>query len=458
MKITINNIFIFIEDINTRLTASLKNMFTLKDTRSCFVKCGFEVKFDKDKAEKVEYFIKTEKGIFIFTGLLPELLVFIKDLNLKPTIIDKREKLPYQKKEFTYEEIRKEFNPNFAYVDHQVRSLQKMLTVSKGIIKATTSAGKGDMILAFCRITGLKTLVLVNNKTLAIQLYERFSKGGLDIDIRTSGRMRKIKPDFSYVATVGVAKDLPNDFDVIIIDECHRASSSTYQDFLSQTKAKAIYGFSATPEGNAKVDFMKVKQFTGGIIETIEAEELLEHEVISYPNIHMVKHMCEDTLNWEQANELYIVNSLRRNSLIQEITEKYNEPTLILVRNIEHGKKLQSLIQGSVFVSGGCDNEKRKEAIQGLEDGSVRVVIATNIFNEGISINAVKVLIIASGGKSRIETTQKLGRALRRSEGKTEALIFDFYDENNEILQRHSEERIKIYKKIGFPVVFVDSI
>jgi superfamily II DNA or RNA helicase len=57
------------------------------------------------------------------------------------------------------------------------------------------------------------------------------------------------------------------------------------------------------------------------------------------------------------------------------------------------------------------------------------------------------VIIMAGGGKSNKQTVQRVGRALRKSEGKSKAMIIDFYDADNGMLERHSKARLKTYKK-----------
>jgi len=106
-----------------------------------------------------------------------------------------------------------------------------------------------------------------------------------------------------------------------------------------------------------------------------------------------------------------------------------------------------------VFVSGVDDVMKRQEIINDFEDGTIDTVISSNIFNEGISINAIRLLIIASGGKSKIETIQKLGRGLRITDDKDTVTVFDFKDYGNRFTEKHSNMRKNIYKKAGFEVL-----
>ena len=173
------------------------------------------------------------------------------------------------------------------------------------------------------------------------------------------------------------------------------------------------------------VDWLKIKQFCGGIITEIKAQELVEHEVIVYPEINFVPMNQFNTLDWPSANDQCIVHNEERNLKIVELCEKSEKPALILIRNIEHGEELNKLIPDSVFLSGRDDTKFRDEIFKKYENNSVDVLIGTyGILSEGISLNSIKTLIIAGGGKSDIQTVQALGRALRSKSGKTKAEIF----------------------------------
>jgi len=62
-------------------------------------------------------------------------------------------------------------------------------------------------------------------------------------------------------------------------------------------------------------------------------------------------------------------------------------------------------------------------------------------------------MILAAGGKSMRQQLQRIGRGLRLNgiDGNS-VMVFDFYDQTNLFLRRHSEERIKIFKDEKFDV------
>jgi superfamily II DNA or RNA helicase len=102
----------------------------------------------------------------------------------------------------------------------------------------------------------------------------------------------------------------------------------------------------------------------------------------------------------------------------------------------------------------GKDTAKvRRAAIARLQDGSLHALIATTIFDEGVDIPELKKVILASGGKSQVKLIQRVGRAVRLANGKTEAMIVDFQDAHNPTLKRHAAARRKVYKEQEFDVV-----
>jgi len=168
------------------------------------------------------------------------------------------------------------------------------------------------------------------------------------------------------------------------------------------------------------------------------------------PKIKFIEVECRKTNSWESAQDKCIVNNKKRNKIITELANKQEEATLVLYKIIEHGEILSEEIENSVLLSGQNSNVEREQAIKDFKDGKIKVLIASNIFKQGISISNIKVLINASGGKSKIEVLQKIGRALRKFENKPYALVYDFMDIGNKFTNRHSVQRENLYKKVGF--------
>jgi len=84
-----------------------------------------------------------------------------------------------------------------------------------------------------------------------------------------------------------------------------------------------------------------------------------------------------------------------------------NLSTLVLVKEIAHGKFLEKHIKGSVLVTGKMKTEKRREAIQSLRDRSCLCMIATCLADEGLDIPTLDAALLPGGGANINYLTSK---------------------------------------------------
>lgn len=459
MKLYINNRFLFLVFENKNEEIEFKAHFTFNNYKNAMLHGKFN-----PRMVKKECFLnksKLENTYYCYSGFLVDVLLCCKKNNIKVSEIkDTRTRFDYQKKEHSDEELSKYFP--FEYNAHQIGTLRRLLKTSYGIAKLITGSGKSEIIFAFIKETGMKTLVLVDRKLLASQLYERMKEGGIDCGIWTSDKKRDGKQ--AIVATVGSVWTVPNldDYKCLVIDECHHASSNQFQDFLTKTEFPVRVGFSATPKKSDEYTFATIRQFLGNIVFESDNEELLENKVIAKPYIYFIKNTCKPTLDWPSAYNINIVENQQRNDMVAELAAKTNQKTLILIKDVEKGQgeyikeKIESLCDKTVVFVSGQSKEDKMETIKKLEEGKVDIIVSTNVMNEGVSIKTIGLVIIASGGKSNAETLQKIGRAtriVRDKEGnllKDKAIVIDFMDLENKFTEKHSSLRKKLYLKEGF--------
>ena len=129
---------------------------------------------------------------------------------------------------------------------------------------------------------------------------------------------------------------------------------------------------------------------------------------------------------------------------------------LVLVRYIEHGERLEKMIEEEAelkcaFIHGSTDWAKRSRDLEAFKRGDLKILISSSILDEGIDMPDVDVIIIASGGNSTIKALQRVGRGLRK--GKTgEVTVVDFGDAGHPLLLKHSLARMQSYIDAGYEV------
>lgn len=216
MQLKLNDLTLIIKFDDDKEKKLIKKFITFKDDKSAF----FGGKFHPEAVKEVclgkdirEYFV-------CFAGLTKEIILFAKQNNIKITKFeDNRTHFKFQQKEYSHDELRKYFDPNFKYVEHQIRALKAMINTNTGIIVAVTSAGKSSIMSAFIRFCNLPTLILVNKVMLGSQLRDGFKKDGIDCGLCSGKGVIKGKCMISTIQSVKKLGDLTR-FKVVLVDEC----------------------------------------------------------------------------------------------------------------------------------------------------------------------------------------------------------------------------------------------
>jgi len=348
----------------------------------------------------------------------------------------------------------------------EVRDYQKIedqcITASRGIINFATGAGKTAVAARIIARIDVPTLYIVPTVELLHQTARELHTF-LRIPIGKLGDGFKEFDEYIVVATIqtlhaGLSGKSQSNRQVIhvltekqllFVDEAHHLGADSFYKVVTASKAYYKFGLTGTPYRSDEAGIM-LRAATGKVIAKISSSDLIQRGVLAKAHVKMfvtntIKHLGT---NFQEVYENGIVKNDVRNRLIATITNERvaeGKVVLILVKLLEHGRILERLIPGSVFISGQDTSEKREEVMNGIRSKELKAVIATKIYDEGVDIPSIDVLIVAAGGTSKVKAIQRVGRALRKSEGKDETEIIDFVDIFQKTLLKHSRERRKMY-------------
>lgn len=253
---------------------------------------------------------------------------------------------------------------------------------------------------------------------------------------------------------------------VVLFDECHSASTESFKKIYSSINPEYIYGLSGTPHKGEETDLL-IKALLGNIIVDIQASELIEKGFLVKPIIKFFQtpKMYIENRTYAGIYKEYVVENPIRNRMIVSSTQKLVEggfQTLVLFRQISHGKKLLEMLRKegieAEILSGNDKLEKREEIKTRLLDGKLNCIVASSIFDIGVDISSLSALVLASPNKSLVRALQRIGRIIRPFPGKTEVRVVDFWDDVM-YLKNHSKRRYQIYKQEeGFQVILPKNI
>lgn len=409
------------------------------------------------------------------TGLLDKVIEIIKSSGPSVSVIDKRIK-PAQ--------LKKSIIPaNFESREYQDRALQAALQKNTSIIKCATGGGKSIVMARLIAARNVKTMVFVPSLDLLYQTKSMIEKViGREIGIIGDGlvNIRDINISTIWSAANALSKkliafdeeafgnkkekfksedkqrvaDAIKNTDMILIDECHQTSCASLQ--IINSAAKKCYfkhGFSGTPQRFSGEDLL-IEGVLGRKIIDIPASELIDGGFLVRPTIHFISipESNEDLGNsYQSLYKKYIVENEIRNEKIVQIASKLKDAgrkILILVKNIKHGEELMEKFDSKTvvyFVRGELSSDERNHIKDEFIKDKIDIIVASAVYDQGIDICNLDALILAGSGKSPGRALQRIGRVIRPSPNKKDAIVIDFLD-NAKYLYRHSLARKCIYE------------
>jgi len=376
---------------------------------------------------------------------------------------------------------------------YQIDGIIKGLLNPYMIFWWATSSGK--TVLFSGLISALKvdryrrTLILVTTKDLAAQHREEIGEMLSEkIGVIEEGRF---EPESITVAVINTLFNKAiekrekrvlgylNQIEHLILDEVHHMIDSKMMKRVIRVCKNTIarHGFSGSPY-SLTTDDLELECITGPPLSKITMSQLIRKGWISRPNITMWDYSPEDKglarSSYPEAYKKGIVGGKERNDLIIKLAlERFNKGkiVLILIKMIKHGNILKDLFleKGLMekddfdYIHGSTLMEHRKKVKEKVKLKQLKLVIASQIWNEGIDVPAINVLIKADGGggtevqsgKGVRSVVQQVGRVARKPidsfigdvdvESENIVEIHDFNDSFHKDLKRHSDNRYITY-------------
>lgn len=258
-----------------------------------------------------------------------------------------------------------------------------------------------------------------------------------------SGNSKEIDCDYLFAMNISLANNLTqfkkDEFDYIIIDEAHHVSGETYQKILSYFTPKFLLGMTATPErGDANSIY---EAFDNNIAIEIRLRDALEQNlVVPFHYFGITEAVGTDYTKVDINNIAQVAKLLQTHKRVDHIIEQMgfygfdgkHLKAIGFCLNVEHAvfmaKEFNSRGIQSVCLTGASSELEREEAIANLEDSShpLQVIFTVDIFNEGVDIPSINLVLMLRPTESPIVFIQQLGRGLRKHHEKSFLTVLDF--------------------------------
>ena len=353
----------------------------------------------------------------------------------------------------------------------------------RGIVKVVTGGGK-TVFAIHCLTKYLKEqkdnsiFIIVPSIALLDQWYEGLQKTFGDKDISLNGGGEHLENISKItISTIDSVKNIIHKFNapntLLIVDECHKIGTEKRGEILTGNW-HATLGLSATPERDYDDNFyIIIKKILGDIIFDYDYIDAREDEVIvNFKLLYAYAEMTEAendkykdftkkiqrraaTIGGNNMNDYplkmlifnrarMVKNSKNRIPFGVELLQKHKRDSwIVFTENKKQAKEFNKIINKKGYKSAiyntDLDNNEREENLNDFKSGNLNVLVSCTALDEGFDMPEADGAMILSASSSKRQRIQRMGRVLRITANKENALIVTVYSSNTEYVKLKEE-------------------
>lgn len=225
----------------------------------------------------------------------------------------------------------------------------------------------------------------------------------------------------------------------MVVDEFHHAVNEQYRRIVNYFRPRFMLGLTATPERMDGKNIYEICDYN--VPYEISLKEAINKGILvpfhyygiydetDYSLFRLVKGHYEE----KDLNGAYIGNA-KRYDLIYKYYMKYrSKRALGFCCSKQHAEEMakefckRGIESVAVYSdANGEFSEDRNRAIEKLKRREIKVIFSVDMFNEGVDIASLDMVMFLRPTESPIVFLQQLGRGLRTSKGKEYLNVLDF--------------------------------
>ena len=356
-------------------------------------------------------------------------------------IVDKRIKVPINFPEFQFE-----LRPSQADVFNEVND--------SCIINAWVSWGKTFTALAIAGKLGQKTLVVVHTLALLKQWETEVKKVfGIQAGIIGSGKFNIDSP-IVIGSVQSLYRRIPaisDKFGTVILDEMHHVSSPTFGRVVDKNKARYKLGLSGTIERKDGKHVVFRDYFGQTVLKPPKENYMTPKIDVIYSEVRFL-----DGQNIPWANKVthltYQEEYVHSVAMIASNYAARGHKVLVVSDRVEFLKTCARLSgDEAVCITGDIPHQQRPDIMKQIWTNKDILYGTQSIFSEGISLNCLSCLLLATPVNNDPLLTQLIGRIIRQEEDKKKPVVIDI-NLKGKTARRQANNRLGYYMKQGYVI------
>lgn len=314
---------------------------------------------------------------------------------------------------------------------------------SSGLVVLATGLGKTWLSAFDSQRAGFERVLFVAHREeilgQAIKTFRRIRPDAVLGRYTGTEKLPDAEVLFASIQTLGRQRHLRqfdrDRFDYIVVDEFHHAAAATYRNLIAHFTPKFMLGLTATPERTDGGDLLALCQenvvYRCDVTRGIQEKLLVPFhyfgvpDEVDYRNIPWRNNRFD-----EEALTLAVATQKRAQNALDEYHARAGDRTLAFCCSRRHCDFMADFFgqRGlrAVAVHSGENSAPRAASLEGLEAGSLDIIFAVDIFNEGVDLPNVDTVMMLRPTESTIVWTQQFGRGLRKAENKSHLTVIDY--------------------------------
>lgn len=377
-------------------------------------------------------------------------ILWEKTLPLDIALINKyaqRLNFAIERWDMDYDLASHEIKPNFMQ-RKALRELNRYRAMGqdKALVVAATGSGK-TYLAAFdaLNFSPEHLLYIVHEGSILKRSLSTFQTvfGGDVFMGEYTGEHKDLDASFLFSTNVSMCRSLElfdkKQFDYIIIDECHHAAADSYKKIIDYFEPEFLLGLTATPERMDNQDVFEL--FGNNVPYELRLRDALVNDLIVPFKYYGIR---DDRVDFSKENERRMISQFVTEDhceFVVEHIEKHRVPNqklkaLAFCKTVSHAKMMAEALEPfykTAYLTGKNDTGERVRAYEDLQsdrEGTLEVLCAVDILNEGVDIPGVNMVLFLRPTESSTIFIQQLGRGLRKYDNKDYIPVVDFIGNN----------------------------
>lgn len=294
--------------------------------------------------------------------------------------------------------------------------------IKRVLLQAPCGAGKTVMmadISARAKIKGNSTLFVVHRQELIDQSAATFQNAGVPFGIIAAGYPTNYAEHIQIgsIQTVIRRTDKINPPQVIILDECHHATASTWKKLLAAYPDAYVIGLTATPARMGG-------QGLGDVFQSLILGPTVK-ELIAWGNLAPFKYYAPPVaadlsglrVRYGDFVQSEVAIRMDKSEIIGDLIVQYNKlaagcRAVCYCVSVAHSQHTADMFRQagipSMHIDGDSPDVARKAAVSDFKNGKIKILCNVDLISEGFDVPSMEAVILA-------RPTESLGLFIQQS-------------------------------------------